>query len=118
MGCSSWISLSGSVGNVSIFIPYTHLWSQAWQLSLDKVDLVAYASAEDLWVNLNPNHPDGSVKMSSINESQSEKWVTKTTPKDQGNKCFAESPVNGKYSLDQMEKRWYQVCYFKSNSFV
>ncbi|VDP47006.1 unnamed protein product [Schistosoma curassoni] len=99
----------GSVGNVSIFIPYTHLWSQAWQLSLDKVDLVAYASADDLWVNLNPNHPDGSVKMSSINESQSEKWVTKTTLKDQGNKCFAESPVNGKYSLDQMEKRWYQT---------
>ncbi|CAH8574319.1 unnamed protein product [Schistosoma haematobium] len=100
---------SGSVGNVSIFIPYTHLWSQAWHLSLDKVNLVAYASAEDLWVNLNPNHPDGSVKMSSINESQSEKWMTKTTPKDQGNKCFAESPVNGKYSLDQMEKRWYQT---------
>ncbi|CAH8582680.1 unnamed protein product [Schistosoma rodhaini] len=100
---------SGSVGNVSIFIPYTHLWSQAWQLSLDKVDLVAYASAEDLWVNLNPNHSDGSVKMSSINESRSENWATKTIPKDQGNKCFAESPVNRKYSLDQMEKRWYQT---------
>ncbi|TNN05925.1 Vacuolar protein sorting-associated protein isoform 2 [Schistosoma japonicum] len=100
---------SGSVGNVSIFIPYTHLWSQAWQLSLENVNLVAYASADDLWDNLNRSPLADSPNISSVSRNQSEKCVAKIIPENQKNECSCEPSVIGKYSLDQMEKRWYQT---------
>ncbi|KAK4468183.1 hypothetical protein MN116_008070 [Schistosoma mekongi] len=100
---------SGSVGNVSIFIPYTHLWSQAWQLSLENINLVAYVSADDLWDNLNGCPLADSLNISSVSRNQSERCVAEIAPENQKNESLCEPPVNGKYILDQMEKRWYQT---------
>ncbi|CAH8607379.1 unnamed protein product [Heterobilharzia americana] len=102
---------SGKVGNVSIFIPYTHPWSQAWQLTLENVDLVAYASADDLWHNLHANRPRDGTRTSVLEETSKDSAVKYETSYDyqKSNLSSSDPSVHRKYSLDQMEKKWFQT---------
>ncbi|CAH8862925.1 unnamed protein product [Trichobilharzia szidati] len=103
---------SGTVGNVSIFVPYTHPWSQAWQLSLENVDLIAYASADDLWDKLNPNNSPSDSQTSSIrNETSKDSLVNNESGQQsqRDNLSPTETSIHGKYSLDKMEKKWFQT---------
>ncbi|VDQ13496.1 unnamed protein product, partial [Trichobilharzia regenti] len=105
--------LNGTVGNVSIFVPYTHPWSQAWQLSLENVDLIAYASADDLWDKLNPNNsPSDSHTSLARNETSKDSLVNNETTQQQSQRDNLSptdtSSIHGKYSLDKMEKKWFQ----------
>lgn len=75
----------GNIGTVSIRIPYTHLWSQAWQLYIEDIELLAYVSANDLWNYVKPGE---TIDLASNGLDDSGEL---------------------KYNIDHMEEKWWKV---------
>ncbi|OON20111.1 hypothetical protein X801_04012, partial [Opisthorchis viverrini] len=87
--------LNGTIGRVSVHIPYTHLWSQPWQLCIEDVELIAYPSASELY-NRQTRAMGSSVDYQPVDSTQ--------TPTD-------ASSFDQKYYLAQMEEKWWKTIH-------
>ncbi|GAA50436.1 vacuolar protein sorting-associated protein 13D, partial [Clonorchis sinensis] len=87
--------LNGTIGRVSVHIPYTHIWSQPWQLCIEDVELIAYPSASELY-NRQTRAMQSSADYQPIDSTQA---PTDTSSFDQ------------KYYLAQMEEKWWKTIH-------
>ncbi|TGZ73901.1 hypothetical protein CRM22_001262 [Opisthorchis felineus] len=85
----------GTIGRVSVHIPYTHIWSQPWQLCIEDVELIAYPSASELYTQ----------------QTRAMEGSTDYQPADSTQAPTDTSSFDQKYYLAQMEEKWWKTIH-------
>ncbi|KAA3677044.1 uncharacterized protein DEA37_0011288 [Paragonimus westermani] len=103
----------GTVGRISVRIPYTHLWSQPWQLCIEDVELIAYPSAQDINVHLESSlagSSDATIAGKGFaNDTRYDTQPSAPSTSAPSNVTSSATPyVDPKVYLAEMEEKWWQ----------
>ncbi|KAF8569114.1 hypothetical protein P879_00924 [Paragonimus westermani] len=106
----------GTVGRISVRIPYTHLWSQPWQLCIEDVELIAYPSAQDI-NDLSESTLTGSSDVTSAgkgfaNDTRYDTEPSAPSASAPSNATSSATPnLDPKVYLAEMEEKWWQTVH-------